>query len=338
MKKLLSVILTLNLILIPLITFSSCNTESESVNKNSDGISIVTTIFPYYEFARNIAGNKADVKLLLSPGSEPHSYEPSPSDIVAIENCDIFIYNGGESDEWVDSVLSSLQNNDMKIMKMMDYVTLLNEQSGEHSHDHEHEHEHSEYEESHSHEEENDIEHSHGEGYDEHIWTSVRNAKELSAEIAHTLSELDAENSDYYSENENNYSLQLEKLDEEFTGIVNSSARNTVVFGDRFPFLYFVTDYELEYECAFPGCSSETEPSISTVTHMIDFVKKEEIPTVFYLEFSNGKTAQLIAEDTGADTMLFSSCHNVTKEQFESGVSYISLMEQNATALKEALS
>lgn len=338
MKKLLSVILTLNLILIPLITFSSCNTESESVNKNSDGISIVTTIFPYYEFARNIAGNKADVKLLLSPGSEPHSYEPSPSDIVAIENCDIFIYNGGESDEWVDSVLSSLQNNDMKIMKMMDYVTLLNEQSGEHSHDHEHEHEHSEYEESHSHEEENDIEHSHGEGYDEHIWTSVRNAKELSAEIAHTLSELDAENSDYYSENENNYSLQLEKLDEEFTDIVNSSARNTVVFGDRFPFLYFVTDYELEYECAFPGCSSETEPSISTVTHMIDFVKEEEIPTVFYLEFSNGKTAQLIAEDTGADTMLFSSCHNVTKEQFESGVSYISLMEQNATALKEALS
>lgn len=338
MKKLLSVILTLNLILIPLITFSSCNTESESVNKNSDGISIVTTIFPYYEFARNIAGDKADVKLLLSPGSEPHSYEPSPSDIVAIENCDIFIYNGGESDEWVDSVLSSLQNNDMKIMKMMDYVTLLNEQSGEHSHDHEHEHEHSEDEESHSREEENDIEHSHGEGYDEHIWTSVRNAKELSAEIAHTLSELDAENSDYYSENENNYSLQLEKLDEEFTDIVNSSARNTVVFGDRFPFLYFVTDYELEYECAFPGCSSETEPSISTVTHMIDFVKEEEIPTVFYLEFSNGKTAQLIAEDTGADTMLFSSCHNVTKEQFESGVSYISLMEQNATALKEALS
>ena len=185
MKKLLSVILTLNLILIPLITFSSCNTESESVNKNSDGISIVTLIFPYYEFARNIAGNKADVKLLLSPGSEPHSYEPSPSDIVAIENCDIFIYNGGESDEWVDSVLSSLQNNDMKIIKMMDYVALLNEQSGEHSHDHEHEHEHSEYEESHSHEEENDIEHSHGEGYDEHIWTSVRNAKELSAEIAH---------------------------------------------------------------------------------------------------------------------------------------------------------
>lgn len=340
MKKLLSVILTLNLILIPLITFSSCNTESESVNKKSDGISIVTTIFPYYEFARNIAGNKADVKLLLSPGSEPHSYEPSPSDIVAIENCDIFIYNGGESDEWVDSVLSSLQNNDMKIIKMMDYVALLNEQSGEHSHDHEHEHEHkhSEDEESHSHEEENDIEHSHGEGYDEHIWTSVRNAKELSAEIAHTLSELDAENSDYYSENENNYSLQLEKLDEEFTDIVNSSARNTVVFGDRFPFLYFVTDYELEYECAFPGCSSETEPSISTVTHMIDFVKEEEIPTVFYLEFSNGKTAQLIAEDTGADTMLFSSCHNVTKEQFESGVSYISLMEQNATALKEALS
>lgn len=337
MKKLLSVILTLNLILIPLITFSSCNIETENSETNSDKISIVTTIFPYYEFARNIAGDKADIRLLLSPGSEPHSYEPSPSDIVAIENCDVFIYNGGESDEWVDSVLSSLQNNNMKIMKMMDYVTLLNEQSGEHSHEHSH-HEHSENEESHSHEEDADIEHSHGDGYDEHIWTSVRNAKILSAEISHTLSELDSLNSDYYSKNENNYSLQLENLDIEFTDTVNNSARHTVVFGDRFPFLYFATDYELEYECAFPGCSSKTEPSISTVTHMIDFVREEEIPVVFYLEFSNGKTAQLIAEDTGAKTLLFSSCHNVTKHQFENGVTYISLMEQNVTALKEALS
>ena len=121
------------------------------------------------------------------------------------------------------------------------------------------------------------------------------------------------------------------------TETVENSTHNTVVFGDRFPFLYFVTDYDLEYECAFPGCNSNTEPSISTVTHMIDFVREEDIPVVFYLEFSNGKTAKLIAEDTGAKTMRFSSCHNVTKDEFKQGVSYISLMEQNLEALKEAL-
>lgn len=344
MKKILSVILMCILTLLPLLSLSACNSSKENTDTNSDKISVVTTIFPYYEFARNVAGDKADVMLLLSPGSEPHSYEPSPSDIVAIENCDIFIYNGGESDEWVDSVLDSMQNDDMTIMRMMDYVTLLNEQSGEHSHDHsEHTHEeHSDEEHSdeddHSQEEDTDIEHSHGEGYDEHIWTSVKNAELLTSAITHTLSEIDNANSGYYSENENNYSSQLEKLDEEFTDIVNSSSGHTIVFGDRFPFLYFATDYELEFECAFPGCSSETEPSISTVTHMIDFVREEDVPVVFYIEFSNGNTAQLIAEDTGAKTLRFSSCHNVTKEEFENGVSYISLMEQNASALKEALS
>ena len=304
MKKVISFFL----LLMTLLSFTACNYDVKPVDTGK--ISIVTTIFPYYDFSKNIAGDKADITLLLSPGSEPHSYEPSPSDIVAVENCDIFIYNGGESDEWVESVLKSTQNDKMKILKMMDYVTLLEEHSSEHNHDHSHENE--------------EIEHSHGQGYDEHIWTSIKNAKILSSVIAETLSEIDEVNSSYYSEKENNYINNLDRLDKDFTNTVNNGKRDVLVFGDRFPFLYFATDYNLHYEAAFPGCSSKTEPNISTVTHMIDFVRDEDIPVVFYLEFSNGKTAKLIAEDTGAKTMQFSSCHNVTKEQFENEVSYIS--------------
>lgn len=319
MKKFLSFALSLLIIFITASSFSSCSSDKENVKKDSSKISVVTTIFPYYDFTRSIAGDKADIKLLLSPGSEPHSYEPSPSDIVAIENCDIFIYNGGESDEWVESVLDSIENKNMKVMRMMDYVDLLYEQNFDHD---EHEHE------------END---EHGEEYDEHIWTSIRNAEKLTDAIYDELSSCDFANKEIYAKNRDTYINKLQTLDSEISEIVSNAKRKTVVFGDRFPFLYFVTDYSLEFECAFPGCSSETEPSISTVTHMIDFTRKNQIPVVFYLEFSNGKVAKLISEDTGAKTMRFSSCHNVTKDEFADGASYISLMEQNAKALKEAL-
>ncbi len=318
MKKLISYILILTMI------FSLTSCKSNANNKDSGKISIVTTIFPYYDFAKNIAGDNAEVTLLLSPGSEPHTYEPSPSDIVAIENCDIFIYNGGESDHWVDSVINSTQNNNMKILKMTDYVDLLKEHSSEHNHEHMHHNE--------------EIEHSHGSGYDEHIWTSIKNAKLVVREISNSLSEIDNINIDYYSENENKYIQLLDELDKNFQNTVESGSRDIIVFGDRFPFLYFSTDYDLHYEAAFPGCSSKTEPNISTITHMIDFVREDNIPVIFHLEFSNKKTATLIAEDTGAKVMQFSSCHNVTKDEFKNGVSYISLMEQNLNALKEALS
>ena len=321
MKKFLSFALSLFIIFTTALPLASCSSDKGSVKKDSSKISVVTTIFPYYDFTRSIAGDKADIRLLLSPGSEPHSYEPSPSDIVAIENCDIFIYNGGESDEWVESVLESIDNKNMKVMRMMDYVDLLYEQSIDHD-----EHEHEEH-----------TEHEHGKEYDEHIWTSIKNAEKLSGAICDELSACDFANKEIYAKNTDIYLSKLQTLDSEMSDIVNNAKRKTVVFGDRFPFLYFVTDYSLEFECAFPGCSSETEPSISTVTHMIDFTRNNQVPVVFYLEFSNGKVAKLISEDSGAKTMRFSSCHNVTKDEFADGSSYISLMEQNANALKEAL-
>lgn len=310
MKKLFSFILSCIIAVLPALLLSSCK-SGEVYNESQDNLSIVSTIFPFYDFSKNIAGDKAQIKLLLSPGSEPHSYEPSPSDIVAIENCDIFIYNGGESDEWVENVISSISNKDIKIMKMMNYIEPLYEQNPDHSQ---------------------------GDEYDEHIWTSVKNSKMLCNAIYNEIVSIDEENKDYYSSNLSSYVQKLYRLDNTFSGIVKNGVRDTVVFGDRFPFLYFVTDYKLNYECAFPGCSSETEPGISTVTHLIDFVREEEIPVVFYLDFSNGKTAKLISEDTNAKPLLFSSCHNITKEQFENGEDYISIMENNANALKEALS
>ena len=325
MKKFLSFALSLFIVFTTLFTLTSCSSEKNESKNDSGKISVVTTIFPYYDFTRSIAGDTADIKLLLSPGSEPHSYEPSPSDIVAIENCEIVIYNGGESDEWVESVLDSIENKNMKVMRMMDYVDLLYEQSVDHD---EHEHEDGDGDEH---------EHEHGEEYDEHIWTSVKNAEKLTNAIYDELCVSDSANKAAYSSNRDSYLSKLQALDSEISDIVSNSKRNTVVFGDRFPFLYFVTDYSLEYECAFPGCSSETEPSISTVTHMIDFTRENKIPVVFYLEFSNGKVAKLISEDTGAKTMRFSSCHNVTKDEFADGATYISLMEQNANSLKEAL-
>lgn len=310
MKKFFSLILVFVLSVSSVFALYGCNTSNENMGDESGKIKIVATIFPYYDFARNIAGDKAEVKMLLSPGNEPHSYDPSPSDIVAIENSDIFIYNGGESDEWVDGVLESLQNSDLRVLKMIDFVDALNEQ---------------------------ETDHTSGEELDEHIWTSIRNAQKLSKIISETLQDIDAQNSDYYSDNELIYTQLLSNIDSQIESIVENSSRKTVVFGDRFPFLYFVNDYGLNYECAFPGCSSETEPSIATVRRLIDFVKDESIPVVFYLEFSNGKTADLIAEDTGAKTLELCSCHNVTKEQFENGISYIALMQQNAKNLEEAL-
>lgn len=311
MKKFFSMVLAFLIIILSSFVIAGCNKVSTEDDVDNGKIKIVSTIFPYYDFARNIAGDKADVKMLLSPGNEPHSYDPSPSDIVSIENCDIFIYNGGESDEWVEGVLESLQNSHIRILKMMDYVDVLNEQ---------------------------ETDHTDSDEFDEHIWTSVRNAQKMSKVISDTLKQIDSENVDYYSNNELIYCQMLSNVDKQIMSVVENSSGNTVVFGDRFPFLYFVSDYGLNYECAFPGCSSETEPSIATVTRLIDFVRDEKVPVVFYLEFSNGKTADLISEDTGAETLEFSSCHNVTKEQFENGVSYISLMQQNAKNLEEALS
>ena len=310
MKRFISVLLIL--ILAVSVTFAGCSGNDSFTE--SDNLKIVTSIFPYYDFAKNIAGDKAEIKLLLSPGSEPHDYEPTPSDIIAIEKCDIFIYNGGESEKWVDSVLDSLENPDVIVLKLMDSVDLLEESEENHDANNGEEHK-----------------------PDEHIWTSIKNSIIISEKISEAIISCDSVNAEYYNGNLENYVSRLKALDNDMTEIASNKKRDTVVFGDRFPMLYFFNDYGLNYKAAFPGCNSETEPSLDVVTELTNYVKENNVPAVFYLEFSNGNTANLIAEGTAAKALQISSCHNVTKKDFESDVSYISLMENNISAFKEAL-
>ena len=310
MKKLTALLLAA----IMIFTLCACSSGSNE-GEDSGKVKIVTTIFPQYDFARQIAGGLAEVTMLLSPGEETHTYDPSPADIITIQSCDIFIYGGGESDTWVNDVLSSLDTSSMTLITMMDVCELLEEEGEEHEHEHEHEEM----------------------AYDEHVWTSPINSMKIVQAITDALCAADPDNKSTYETNELHYLAQLETLDIKFHEVIDSAARDTLVFGDRFPLLYFAEEYGLEYRAAFPGCASNTEPSAATVAELIDMVKSDGIPIVFKIELSNGQTADTIAEASGARVETFYTCHTISKDDFESGETYITLMEKNIPLVKEAL-
>lgn len=322
MKKYLS----LFLVAIIGIFMTACDAKKDNITKDDNRISIVSTIFPGYDFAKQIAGEKANVELLLPPGAESHSYEPSPQDIIKIQNADLFIYVGGESDEWVEKILDSMDTK-INVIKMMDVVDVYEEELVEGMQE---EHDHNT--EDHDHDAE---EHEHE--YDEHVWTSIKNSIKIVDAIGDKLENIDSTNKEYYSKNKNDYEEKLSTLDTKFTDLFNNANSKTLIFGDRFPFRYFVEDYKLNYYAAFPGCSSETEPSTATVAFLIDKVKEESINTIFYIEFSNHNIADTIAESTNAKTAMLHSCHNVSLEDIENNASYYSIMENNYNTLKGAL-
>lgn len=322
MKKYLS----LFLVAIIGIFMTACDAQKDNIIEDDNRISIVSTIFPGYDFAKQIAGEKANVELLLPPGAESHSYEPSPQDIIKIQNADLFIYVGGESDEWVEKILDSMDTK-INVIKMMDVVDVYEEELVEGMQE---EHDHNT--EDHDHDAE---EHEHE--YDEHVWTSIKNSIKIVDAIGDKLENIDSTNKEYYSKNKNDYEEKLSTLDTKFTDLFNNANSKTLIFGDRFPFRYFVEDYKLNYYAAFPGCSSETEPSTATVAFLIDKVKEESINTIFYIEFSNHNIADTIAESTNAKTAMLHSCHNVSLEDIENNASYYSIMENNYNTLKGAL-
>ena len=311
MKKTLSITILLAMLCALL---SGCGAQSEP---EGEGISVVATVFAPYDFARQLVGERGEVTLLLPPGSEAHSYEPSPKDIIEIQNCDLFIYVGGVSDAWVSDVLESV-GGEVRTVTLMDCVELLEEEHVEGMEVDEDEHE-------------GEIE------YDEHVWTSPRNAELICEKIAAALCEVDPEGAEEYGTALESYCAQLDELDAAFTEVVENGVRDTVVFGDRFPLLYFAKAYGLNYYAAWPGCADEAEPSAATVTFLIDKVKAEGIPVVFHIELSNEDMADTSCNETGAKKMLFSACHNVTRAQFDAGVTYLELMWQNVDALREAL-
>lgn len=302
--------------------------------KNDGKISVVTTCFPPYDFARAVAGDTADITMLLSTGAEAHSYEPTPRDIAEIQNCDVFICIGGEDEVWVDSILKAVDNDSMTVIRLFDYAELLEEEAvawaSPDGHDHHH---HNNSENDHEHDSEVSEDHADG-----HIWTSPENAVKCVQAIEDAFCEKYIENSEFYRSNAEEYIKCLEQLDSDFRKITENTGEKVIIVGDRFPFRYLAHEYGLEYFAAFSGCSSESEPSVYTMAFLIDEILEHNADTVFYLEFSTRKLAEKLCDATGTKMLPLNSCHNVSKEDFSSGVTYIDLMYENLKNLKEALS
>ena len=294
-------------------------------NQPEDGrLRVVASIFPEYDFARAIAGGLARVDMLIAPGASIHTYDPSPADILTLRRADIFLYVGGESDVWADRLLASLdktipQNgfaSHMTALRLMDHVKLLRE-------------EHKEGMAGPAEEGED--------AWDEHIWTSPKNAIGLVGAICAAMCAADPANAAAYEENAAAYVEQLAQVDAEIMEIVAQAKRKTIVVADRFPFLYFVRDYGLDYAAAFPGCSDQTDAGADTLLHLINTAKREQAPYIYRAELSGESFARAVARAAGAQVLPLNSCHNVTREAFDAGATYVSLMRQNAENLRKGL-
>ncbi|MBQ3136146.1 MAG: zinc ABC transporter substrate-binding protein [Clostridia bacterium] len=288
---------------------------------NSSNISVVTTAFAQYDFARNIVGDEGEVEMLLTPGEESHTYEPTPKDILKIKDCDVFIYGGGESEKWVDNILETIDS-DVITVKMMEEVNLREEIHSEETHSDSHSHENHEHHES---------------VYDEHVWTSPANAVSIVQAIYEAIVQADPENNEYYKQNTELYINELKKLDIDFYKMTSESKQKPVIIGDRFPLGYLMDRYKIEYYSAFPGCSAQTEANPVTIAELIYRVSYTQIPVVFKIDLGVGKVADIISEETGAEVRTLYSCHVISSEDFNNGEGYISLMRRNLENLAYAI-
>lgn len=310
---------------------TGCAQNTAAKNAESAGkISIVTTIFPVYDFARAIAGGQAELTMLVKPAAEVHSYDPSPADIIKIQEADVFIYIGGENDAWVSTILESMDTSNKKIIRLMDAVKPVEEETVEGME--------AEEEEVVAKTTQNKTEPAEEEiEYDEHIWTSPKNAILMVNEIAVALAEIDPQKAAVYTQNAADYTAQIQAVDDEIAGIVAAAPNKLLVFGDRFPFRYFVDEFGLDYKAAFPGCSTDTEASAGTLAYLMNTIKENNIKYVYYIELSNQNIAKAISEQTGAGLLQLHSVHNVTKDDFDAGATYVSIMQQNVENLRKGL-
>ena len=309
-------------------------------------LQIVTSVFPQFDFVRQIAGEKVELSMLISPGGEPHAFEPSPRDIITLNNADLIIYVGGHGESWVETIVNSLDQPNLRRVALLDLVNAVYKEVFEgmehdhHHHDHSHDHDHDDHHDTddhNHHDHDHDDHHHHDDEYDEHVWTSPRNVIMIVQALANILAELDPYNAEYYQQNAADYIVQLEELDRAFAEVATGGVRSTVVFGDRFPFRYLMDAYGLTFYAAFPGCSAETQASPATIAFLIDKVNSENIPTIFYTEFSARTIANVIVEATGAHPLELHSAHNVSNADFTGGVTYLDIMNRNLEQLREAL-
>ena len=346
MKKRLFSIITIAIMFISIISLSGCNKKED--NKK---LKIVTSNFPSFDLARAVVkdNKNIDLKMLLKPGSDMHHFDATPKDIKDILNSDVFIYNGGESDEWIDKILKDIDKKKTTVIKLMDLVKVVEEEhvegmEEEHDHDHDHDHDsdkHDHDSDKHDHDsDKHDKGHDHDEEekeYDEHVWTSPVNAKKIVSSIKEAMIKKDAKNKNIYEKSASEYISELDKIDNEFKEIVKNAKRKEIVFGDRFPLRYFVDTYGLKYSAAFPGCSEETEASAKTIKFLVNKVKDNKIPVVFHIELSDKEIASSIAKETGAKVLEFKTAHNLSQKDFDKGVTYLDIMKDNIKVLKEAL-
>lgn len=337
-------------LILTVFTALTASTFAAKKSAKNDKLKVVTTIFPQYDWTREIMGDKsssAQLTLLVGNGVDLHSYQPSIQDIAKISTADIFIYVGGESDGWVKDALKNAANKNMKVINLMEVLgdkvkaeeikegMQAEEEEDHDKHDHDAEdHDHEAEGHHHHHDDDEEVE------YDEHVWLSLRNAKILSAEIAEALSEKDPANAAYYKANFAAYSAKLDALDKEYTSVVASASKKTILFGDRFPFRYLTDDYGLDYYAAFAGCSAETEASFETVVFLSKKVDGLGLNSVLKIESGDGKIARTIVQNTKnktAKVLTLDSIQSITLKQANAGTTYLKIMEENLKVLKEAL-
>ncbi len=341
---------------------SSAGTENASAETNSSKLSVVTTIFPEYDWVKEIAGmnedsvdksaaDNIDLTMLLDNGVDLHSFQPTAADIARISTCDIFIYVGGESDAWVDDALKEVKNKDMKVINLLESLgdSIKEEEvvEGMEEEDEEHEDEASDEDADHDEvatEEDADHEgHHHEEGeieYDEHVWLSLKNTQVLTKVIADALMEKDANHADAYRKNLEAYDQKLTELDKEYAKAVEEAKVDTILFGDRFPFRYLTDDYGLNYYAAFVGCSAETEASFETIIFLSGKVDELKLPAICVIENSDGKIAETVKENTKTgdqEIVTLNSLQATTSKDVEEGATYYSIMKENLDSLKKAL-
>lgn len=367
MKRSISFIVVL-LLVFSMITTLIINFSGMKDLRTTDKIEIITTLFPQYDFAKQIAGDKANVTLLLPPGTESHTYEPTPQDMIRINNSELFIYTGKEMEPWADNLISGMKN-DINVLDLSSTVTLINmeEFEEEHSettgHEHGEENEYNRDETKHNdneneaseridsehkhiekleHEEEHDHEHHASEGehhheYDPHIWLNPQYAISMVRSIERKLSEIDSQNAEYYKNNADNYIRQIQALDSDIEEVIKNAPNKKIAFGGAFAYAYFIERYDLDFISAYETCGENSEPSTAQIKRVVDYIKDNKIPVIFYKEYTTGNIAKTISDETGAEMLVFNTVHNVSKKEIENGATYVSIMRQNLENLKQAL-
>lgn len=321
MKKGITFLITIILIFsLLVIGISKINKQSQ----NEEKIKVIATLFPQYDFAKQIGGDKVDVSLLLTPGTETHTYEPTPQDIINVNRADLYIYTGKYMEPWSDKIANSITSN-TQVLDASKNINLINEEQFEKEHDIVD-----------NNEEESDNSHHHE--YDPHIWLNPQNAIGMVKNIEEELCNIDPQNKEYYQKNAKNYINQLKSLDTEIETTIKESPKNKVAFGGTFAYAYFIQRYNLQYVSAYDSCGENSEPSVTKVKEVIDYMKENNINVIFYQELSAGKIADTISKETGATKLVFHTIHNASQEEINNGETYISLMKKNLQNLKQALS